>query len=88
LQGTQSRHTKANLAKEPALCQRTARRTPADKYLSSVAMHFSNISLLDTLPTHHPTGRMLKNVTTKSTKKTPFLCKVKNAQFITIQTAL
>jgi len=23
LQGTQSRHTKANLAKEPALCQRT-----------------------------------------------------------------
>jgi len=48
LQGTQSRHTKANLAKEPALCQRTAQRTPADEYLSSVAMHFSNITLLDT----------------------------------------
>ncbi len=56
LQGTQSRHTKANLAKEPALCQRTAHRTPADEYLSSVTMYFSNISLLDTKPTHHPTG--------------------------------
>ncbi|MDI9363927.1 MAG: hypothetical protein QM541_03175 [Flavobacterium sp.] len=32
LQGTQSRNTKANLAKKPALCQLTAHRTPADEY--------------------------------------------------------
>ncbi|MBK8953364.1 MAG: hypothetical protein IPM85_14970 [Chitinophagaceae bacterium] len=32
--------------------------TPADEYLSSSAMYFSNKSLLDTKPTHHPT---LKN---------------------------
>ena len=28
--------------------------TPADEYLSSVAIHISDISLLDTMPTHHP----------------------------------
>ena len=55
LQGTQSRHTKANLAKEPALCQRTAHRTPADECLSSFVRHFSNISLVDTKAP--PSGR-------------------------------
>ena len=30
LQGTQSRHTKANLAKEPALCQRTGNTLRCD----------------------------------------------------------
>jgi len=57
LQGTQSRNTKANLAKEPALCQRTAHRTPADEYLSSFVRYFNNISLLSTQahppPTHN-----------------------------------
>ena len=33
--------------------------TPADEYLSSVAMHFSNISLLDTMPTHHQSDGIL-----------------------------
>jgi hypothetical protein len=44
LQGTQSRRTKANLAKEPALCQHTAHRTPADEYLST---------FFDTSTTYH-----------------------------------
>ncbi|MBK8775848.1 MAG: hypothetical protein IPM10_13765 [Chitinophagaceae bacterium] len=48
LQGTQSRHTKANLAKEPALCQRTAHTPQQDEYLSSFVQHFSDISLLNT----------------------------------------
>ncbi|MBS1775083.1 MAG: hypothetical protein JSS64_02245 [Bacteroidetes bacterium] len=30
--------------------------TPADEYLSSLVRHFNNISSLDTMPTHHPTG--------------------------------
>jgi len=30
--------------------------TPADEYLSTFVRHISNISLLDTMPTHHPTG--------------------------------
>jgi hypothetical protein len=62
LQGTQSRDTKANLAKEPALCQRTAHRTPADEYLSSFVRHFSKISLLDT-KAHPPPNRMKQNQT-------------------------
>ena len=57
LQGTQSRHTKANLAKDPALCQRTAHRTPADEDLSSFVRHFSNISLVDTKVHPPPSGR-------------------------------
>ena len=52
-----SRHTKANLAKEPALCQRTAQRTPADEYLSSFVRHFSDISLLNTKAHTPPSGR-------------------------------
>ncbi len=45
LQGIQSQHTKANLAKKPAMCQRTAHRLPADEYLSSFVLHFNKIAL-------------------------------------------
>ena len=50
LQGTQSQSCKE--LKMP----NHSPPTPADEYLSSVAIHFSNITLLDTMPNHHPTG--------------------------------
>ncbi len=41
LQGTQSRHTKANLAKEPALCQRTAHTPRRTEFLSASTKYIS-----------------------------------------------
>jgi len=41
LQGTQSRHTKANLAKEPALCQRTAHSPQRTEFLSASTKYIS-----------------------------------------------
>ena len=56
LQGTQSRHTKANLAKEPALYQRTAR----PPRLTNIYHHLFDTSAIyrywTPKPTHHPTA--------------------------------
>jgi hypothetical protein len=38
--------------------------TPADEYLSSAVQHIGNISFFDTMPTHHPFDRILKNSVT------------------------
>ena len=38
--------------------------TPADEYLSTFVLHFSNTSLLDTMPTRHPFDRILKTSVT------------------------
>jgi hypothetical protein len=43
LQGTQSRHTKANLAKEPALCQRTANPPLRTEFLSASTKYISKL---------------------------------------------
>jgi len=34
-------------------------RTPADEYLLTFVRHFSNMSLFDTMPTHHPADGIL-----------------------------
>ena len=60
LQGIQNRHTKANLPKEPALCQRSAQRTPADECLSSFVRQFSKIELLDTKAPPPPQQAVVK----------------------------
>jgi hypothetical protein len=43
LQGTQSRHTKANLAKEPALCQRTTHTPQLTEFLSASTKYISKL---------------------------------------------
>jgi len=60
LQGTQSRHTKANLAKELKMPTHSL-PTPADEYISSSVQHFNNKSLLDTQAHPPPNEQIFEN---------------------------
>jgi hypothetical protein len=59
LQGTQSQHTKANLAKEPALCQRTAHTPQRTEFLSASTKYISKLQDSTPKPTHHPTKQTI-----------------------------
>jgi len=74
LQGTQSRYTKANLAKEPALCQRTTHTPQRTEFLSASSKYISKLQDSTPKPTHHPTTQTMDKATQSIGMKTILKC--------------